>query len=359
MRKNISSLFLSLVIIISGLEYAIREFGLVNRLHNHCANIRYANIGFLHRGNQQTNFWIEGLKIPYNTNELGFRDKSREPAAPAKRRIVVLGDSFVESPYTPLELTFPYILEKNTGIEMINLGRMGLGTVQELEVYKTFGKLFKPDAIIISFYINDVANNYYPPDSSWPPVEDLNIYHVKPPDYSPVETIAMPKFSPIAEWLNERFYLYQFICDLIQKFKNRLSGKTKGGLQAPTGIESKLFLDPEPREVTLAWKITADTLAKFKAFGLPVEVVYIPPVYNLNPVNKVSAKLEAICKDNGFKFLNLPERGMKREYYYKKNMHLNIGGQFFVAHCILTHDAQFLYNEKIASHSRTTGDYAK
>lgn len=98
------------------------------------------------------------------TNALGMRDRPHDPLpAPGGFRIVVLGDSFMEAYQVPLEQSLPYLLQErlaSRGVEVLNLGVGGYSTAQELLALEEDGLRYRPDLVVLAFYVgNDVQNN--------------------------------------------------------------------------------------------------------------------------------------------------------------------------------------------------------
>lgn len=100
--------------------------------------------------------WIE-------TNSEGFRDVNHELEKPeGKKRILILGDSFVENFQVPLEKTFFRQLERNLdqGAEIIAMGLGNTGSAQQYFLLKEFGFKYKPDVVVQLFLTaNDIRNN--------------------------------------------------------------------------------------------------------------------------------------------------------------------------------------------------------
>ncbi|MHC4455101.1 MAG: SGNH/GDSL hydrolase family protein, partial [Planctomycetota bacterium] len=105
------------------------------------------------------------VRVTYNSK--GWRDvehslENRHGAF----RILVLGDSFMEA-FSSVELndTFhkrieQFARDKGIDVEDINLGVGGYGTLQEYLVFREVGVLYKPNLVLLGFYIgNDVRNN--------------------------------------------------------------------------------------------------------------------------------------------------------------------------------------------------------
>lgn len=80
-------------------------------------------------------------------------------------RILILGDSFMEAYSVNLSDALPKQLErlankKGVDTEVINLGVGGYGTLQEYLVFRDIGRKYKPDVVLLGFYLdNDVRNN--------------------------------------------------------------------------------------------------------------------------------------------------------------------------------------------------------
>lgn len=100
----------------------------------------------------------------HSINSLGFRDHSLMPKDSAKKRILVVGDSFPAGLFVSPEDTFPKRLEELLPrSEVLNLGVQGYGPDQELLVLRKYGAALTPDAVIWSIFpsndYNDLIKN--------------------------------------------------------------------------------------------------------------------------------------------------------------------------------------------------------
>jgi len=111
----------------------------------------------------ETRTWVK-------LNTQGARDVDREIAKPGDTlRIVVVGDSYTDAFEVEREQTFPAVAERRLGecralaarsVEMINLGRRGYGTTEELLALRRFGFAYDPDWVVLAFLTgNDFRNN--------------------------------------------------------------------------------------------------------------------------------------------------------------------------------------------------------
>lgn len=104
--------------------------------------------------------------VPVQHNSKGFHDEEHSYGNPAGiPRIVVLGDSFMEAFSVRSEETFysqlaSRLQEIGRPVEVINLGVGGYGTLQEYLVYMAEGRRYRPDVVVLGFYLgNDLRNN--------------------------------------------------------------------------------------------------------------------------------------------------------------------------------------------------------
>ena len=97
-------------------------------------------------------------KARYETNDVGARDVDR-PERAASRRVVVLGDSFLEGYGVNAENRFSNLLERETGVPHLNFAMAGFGPYQQLLVYEALAKRYDHEAVIVSIFPgNDFAD---------------------------------------------------------------------------------------------------------------------------------------------------------------------------------------------------------
>jgi hypothetical protein len=112
--------------------------------------------------------------VTYHTNSYGARDRERSRKSEATRRVVVLGDSYVEGLDVAEDARMTNLLESATGIEHLNFGTGGVfGTVQELVLYRTFASSFDhSDVMLFTLPLNDFHDN----DPRWSPAKRFRPY---------------------------------------------------------------------------------------------------------------------------------------------------------------------------------------
>lgn len=93
-----------------------------------------------------------GLYI--NTN--GFRNKEFSEIDSTKKKILLIGDSYVwGSSARPIEQCFADLLRKETDYEIINLGIQAVDPPQYLQLTQKFLPLLNPDFLLVFFYMGN------------------------------------------------------------------------------------------------------------------------------------------------------------------------------------------------------------
>ncbi|HMF94622.1 MAG TPA: GDSL-type esterase/lipase family protein [Vicinamibacterales bacterium] len=110
--------------------------------------------------------WFAG--VPVHTNRLELRDPREYALAkrPNTFRILVLGDSVTFGHGSLYETTYPYLLEQRLkrwrpeiDWQVWNAAVPGYNTSQELAHLLEVGDRFRPDLVIVGFFVNDLTDN--------------------------------------------------------------------------------------------------------------------------------------------------------------------------------------------------------
>jgi hypothetical protein len=103
----------------------------------------------------------EEFKVLYTINKFGFRDRPRSiEKKPGTKRVLLLGDSFAEGWGVAQSKTFCRLIEGSLkNMEFWNTARNGGCPVQYLFQLRDYGDRFKPDAIVIQIFDNDLIDN--------------------------------------------------------------------------------------------------------------------------------------------------------------------------------------------------------
>lgn len=123
--------------------------------------------GVWHHSNASFRHITSCYDVNYHTNSYGARDTQRSERGMG-RRVVVLGDSFIEGLGVKQEDRLTDLLESWTRIEHLNFGTSGdFGSIQEWLLYRTLASRFDhTDLFIFLTPANDFRDNnpsYYPP----------------------------------------------------------------------------------------------------------------------------------------------------------------------------------------------------
>lgn len=115
--------------------------------------------------------------VIYASNSVGARDSERSIESDNKR-VIVLGDSFVEGYGVEAKERFSNILEIKTKLEFLNFGSsMNFGPLQYLILYRQLAKKYSHDVVLIGFLPdNDFTDNDSAFWSATRPVEYIERY---------------------------------------------------------------------------------------------------------------------------------------------------------------------------------------
>jgi len=106
--------------------------------------------------NYRTTMYYNGYVWQHQTDALGFRnDPLHVPAD-----VVLLGDSVVYGHGVNFEHTVGHLLERRSGLRVVNLGRQGDCAFQEAYLLTTHLSLFRPRVVVHVFSPNDVEDLY-------------------------------------------------------------------------------------------------------------------------------------------------------------------------------------------------------
>lgn len=105
------------------------------------------------------NFQADGVFI----NALGQRGEKVIPyeRTPDRLRILFIGDSYTYGAQVRDDETFSALLGSHylPEAETINLGVSGYGTDQQILFYETEGIKYKPDIVVLGFFVHDISRN--------------------------------------------------------------------------------------------------------------------------------------------------------------------------------------------------------
>jgi len=314
-------------------------------------------------------------------NSHGLHDRERTySAAPGTRRVLVLGDSFVEAYQVDFEDSLTQRLERSLGrrcpAEVINAGSAGYGTDQEYLYYTDQGVRYGAQVVVLFAYYNDVLYNVREQQAAGirkpllslegerPEVSNFPVPRREPPVRGAPRPVVI-EGSAALTWVGER----------LERSRPHLYNQLAGlGLFAPTRrlhvSEQLLVYKKKPtaasrpawrvssEEAELAWqatdKIFAALAAEVAANGARFLVAYIPSRmevrdsdwaltvlrYGLNEERwdrwRVARELTHIGRRHGFPVLDLTKvlRAATRPWrwpYHEHDGHWNALGHEIAA----------------------------
>jgi hypothetical protein len=130
----------------------------------------YMDPGYVIRAPHAEVRWVDSWHGEFDMttamNSQGFIDRDYEIINHSQRRIVVLGDSFIEGGTAQFEHTHHYLLEQKLKLidqryVVLNAGRGGAGTSNEYLYLKNDFLKYKPEMVILYMYHNDLDDNYF------------------------------------------------------------------------------------------------------------------------------------------------------------------------------------------------------
>lgn len=165
----------------------------------------------------------------FKTNAQGFRD-DRDYAYEKPqgiRRVLCLGDSQTQGFEAHQDRIFPNILERRLQrlghqVEVLNTGISGFGTAEELAFFENEGLRYKPDVVVLAWYINDFDDNE---KSGLFRLQDGVLMEDKF-DHAPgVNAIRMVNQIPMLQWASEHSYFYSALFNRVWETRKLLLSK--------------------------------------------------------------------------------------------------------------------------------------
>ncbi len=163
-RKEIALLAVSIGIAIIASEFLLRIF--LPQTSNRNKMFEYdPTLGWKFISNAKGEVSYPGGIRKLETNSMGFRDHA--PLSHKKRKLLVLGDSFVTNISVKDDEVFTEIMEDQLKkFDVLNFGVDGYGQVQEYLLVEQLIKTIKPDMVLLIVYVqNDFTDNvghYWP-----------------------------------------------------------------------------------------------------------------------------------------------------------------------------------------------------
>ncbi len=361
---NIAVLLITLLIFTGALELALRLLTYQNPLWN-----KYHEY-FVYTSNPGQTFVrydSDMNRIEMTVNERGYRgDVIPYENTEGRKRIFVIGDSFVECFGPGLENCFTTVMQKSLGdrYEVIAYGTSSWALDNEYKVIEMEGLRYEPETVIVVYFLNDF----------WDASRDLvfSVENGTLVDNTPIEWGLSKKLFFHA---NQASYIVRFVTgtlgnfvslDSLAKALGVSSFRSDDGMETVSwGIPKKIFEDVEVEEIEEVYYKTGLILDKYKELseekGFRL-IFAIAPMkeqasdrylkefiekFNLSEntdVNLPYDRITGMMKERGIEFIDarpmirLEESRLEAEgesLYYEDDTHFNVLGQDMFGEIIL------------------------
>lgn len=265
----------------------------------------------------------DNIEVDFQYNELGFRDRSVTPKNADTKRLMLLGDSFVESLEVDYNHTFGAQLEqalksRDANWDVCVIGSQGYSTAQELLAFQMFQPIVDADLVLLCFYCgNDFEDNLRQRFAYLDEHEQL----VLPANTDPAWKHASRRFQ---RWLYESSHVVFLLKNSAESFYS-----------IQLAPESKLRLDRNDQyQRSITQKLLQRLQREVTDAGGQLGVVVIPSRDDLLAHN--SGKVEFIirwCENQQVPCVDL-SRSLNAEHYFGVDLHFNELGHQVTAQAI-------------------------
>ncbi|MFN0071151.1 MAG: GDSL-type esterase/lipase family protein [Chloroflexota bacterium] len=371
-------LLLSVAIPLVGLEVAFRTFGPF--LPGNYPAALYLEphpvYGFFHVPNSIGWLKTDEYTVRVEINSRGLRERELAYDKPANvRRVLVLGDSFVEGAQVVTEhlLTrrLEALLTERTGLphEVINAGVAAWGTDQEYLFLQREALRYQPDLLVVLFYSgNDVTNNSNKIKRTAgqprkPYFELTATGELRPQAFVP----RAPREDDVDEQLRRSSLVYALLHGPAIQGMKALQPPSQSdvrGDESPEGQlvrhELPIFAEQSNARWNEAWKVTEALLIAMRriadAHDTPLLLVNAPTKWEIYPadwdeirqrnglpmsgwnLNTPGRRLAEIAERGGIEYLDLRPRlqhaASGPRLYYSHDIHWTAHGHATAAHAI-------------------------
>ena len=301
--------------------------------------------------------------LNFKTNNFGARDKNRSlKNAKPEKRIVFLGDSFIEGVMVNTSNRCSDILEKATQKEHLNFGINGASPINYYLIYKSLAKKFEHDVVIVGILPANDFNDYsdgdeaglirfpiyrpywkntnkgytlkYSLSSKNQAYSSLSIYD-KPNEIFRTKDSVYQSLS-FGNKIKSEFIANSYLLKLVSEMKQNSAVKYFNQLS---------MFENYPKD---KWETFSYSLKKLveEAKGKQVIMITIPTLkdillYRKNHKNTLSAQMDRFCGENNVNYIDLLPSfsavGNPNELYVECDGHWNEKGEKLAAELLLKH----------------------
>jgi len=301
-------------------------------------------LGWIGASIQDGMYWGDNYSFPVRQNSHGLRGPELDTQKQVgKVRVLVLGDSQTWGLGVPEQERYSDVLqsilnEHGMNAEVLNFGVPGYGTDQELMLFKTLGKAYHPDLVILGFFWNDLFENsrdntygHPKPRFVFDRSGELKLTNVPVPEKEEVGDSSSPAAGSSKDWLRQHSRLYE----LAER------GVSRNSVIYSWAVRIGLAAGPKRDPASGEWKVTVSLLQALRTEvdknGSKFLIVVIPEPADLNadahslkaPLFKDFERLPVFDP-----FQNLDKGGSVESLYFPNDMHLRPLGHKVLAKAI-------------------------
>lgn len=266
---------------------------------------------------------IDNIRVPFRYNNLGFRDEDVVPKPADGRRIMMLGDSFIENLEVDYSDTFPALVERliqqrSSNWDVAAVGSQGYSTSQQLLAFRNYQATISPDIVLLFFYCgNDFEDNLR-----------RNFAYLDNHRQLQIPANRDPKWKHFARrsqrWLYESSHLVFLVKNSLQSIANiEITPVSKASTEAD-----------EDYKVEITEKLLCKLNEEVKATGAEFAVVVIPFRDDLVSGNDDDPLfIKSVCEEHRIKHLDLSQL-LESKDFFKTDIHFNATGHEVVAHAV-------------------------
>lgn len=292
--KNIVLLVFSVFATFLIMEGISRQFFgdqvvLYNRFHS---IVRYGGI-VTRRLKPNARFYHESIdgRWPFRINNMGFRQYWPTSYEKGKGifRILFLGDSHTQGMEVDQRKIFTHLLNgkecRGKKIETINAGISGSGTSEQLVFLEYEGYRYKPDVVVLAFYLNDLDNNVtgFHRINAEGNVELRTKTH---PATTGVRLLERHNNISVLAWLSQNSYAYSIIMNSAWSLGSKLVyGKLKRNFVQKTADKDKSITN---RKIILTRRLIERIYSISQSIKSELHILDLPAFSKKGIVSSVS-----------------------------------------------------------------------
>lgn len=257
------------------------------------------DFGIWHYPNRVASHHSPCFNVPFITNSFGARDRERTLRSNGERRVVVLGDSFVEGFGVPVDQRMTDIAERITGTEFLNFGVSGnFGPIQEWLLYEKLASTFDHTEVMI---FNLPANDFKDNDPRIWPAKRYRPYLREHPEkqfevYYTVPFLERETPKPISDIKYYRRTLYNniYLLNLLKQFfhyfdTRDVNGEAEDQPAVSGAVPYNDFTDLDLNRLLFSYQRIIEI-----ADGRPVTIFIIPTEADLESHSKENFNPRAV-----------------------------------------------------------------